>query len=73
MLCLPFELFGTYISPQLEHDGYKAVPRVNSWLFAATRWLPMLVVALGSVLIPIVMRRQLWARLCEVMAVREKM
>jgi hypothetical protein len=68
LLSLPFELFGTYVSPQLEHGGHKAVPRVNGWLFTATNWLPMLVVALGSVLIPIMMRRQLWARLCEVMA-----
>lgn len=63
LLSLPFELLDTYISPQLEHDGHKAVPRIVGWLFTATKWLPYLAVALGSVVIPVVMRKWLWVRL----------
>jgi hypothetical protein len=70
LLSLPFELFGTYLSPQLDYEGHKTVPMVVGWVFAVTDWLPSLAVAVGSVLVPVVLRRQLWERLCEVMASR---
>lgn len=70
LLSLPFELFGTYISPQLEHEGHKVVPRVVGWIFTVTDWLPYLAVAAGSVFVPVVLRRLLWDRLCEVVANR---
>lgn len=68
LLSLPFELFDTYISPQLKHDGRKTVPMVVGWAYTATAWLPYAVVAAGSVFVPIALRRRLWGRLCEVMA-----
>jgi hypothetical protein len=70
LLSLPFELFGTYISPQLVYEGHKTVPMVVDWVLTVTQWLPYLAVAVGSVLVPVVLRRQLWDRLCEVMANR---
>jgi hypothetical protein len=70
LLSLPFELFGTYISPQLQYDGHKMVPMVVGWAFTVTSWLPYIVVTVGAVFVPIVLRRQFWDRLYEVMANR---
>lgn len=68
VLSLPFELFGTYISPQLEYDGHKAVPTAVFWAYSITHSLPYITIAIGSVLVPIVARRSLWVRVCAVMA-----
>jgi len=70
LLSLPFELFGTHISPQLDYEGYKTVPMVVGWVLTVTGLLPALAVAVGSVLVPVVLRCQLWDRLCEVMVDR---
>lgn len=68
LVSLPFELFATYISPQLEYDGHKTVPKVVGWIFTATSWLPYIVVAVGSVFVPVALRRRLWDLMCESMA-----
>jgi hypothetical protein len=65
---LPFELFGTYISPQLQHDGHKAVPSAVFLVYRVTEFVPYIITAIGSVLVPILARRSLWARLCAGMA-----
>lgn len=68
LLSLPFELFGTYISPQLEHDGHTVVPSAVGWIYTATSWLPYIVVGLGSLVVPLLARRVLWERICEALA-----
>ena len=68
LLSLPFELFDTYISPQLRYVGYDAVPTMVGWFLTATSWVPYVAVAVGSVVIPVILRRRLWERLLGVMA-----
>ncbi|MBB6092368.1 hypothetical protein HNQ60_001214 [Povalibacter uvarum] len=68
VVSLPFELFGTYLSPQLQYEGHEAVPTAVSWVYGAAVWLLYIIIAVGSVIVPIVARRSFWARLCTGMA-----
>jgi len=61
---LPFQMFGIYISPQLQHNGHHVVPSIVSWIHRVADVLPYIVVAVGSFAIPVLGRRGAWARLC---------
>lgn len=52
----------------METIGHKAVPPVVSWAYGVTYSLPYIVIAIGSVVVPVLARRNLWARFCAGMA-----
>ena len=67
-ISMPFELFGTYLSPQLEHDGHRTVPAVVRGIWSVISWLPGIGAALTALVLSIYGRRGAWLRFCEFMA-----
>jgi hypothetical protein len=65
---LPIELFGTHISPQLEHDGHTSIPYIVRRVWAVIQWLPTAGGVLAAILVPIVARRLYWSQLCALSA-----
>ena len=59
---LPVKLAVTHLIPQWEHDGKLALARIIRNIAEALSWLPAVSGGLAAFLVPIFLRRGLWAR-----------
>jgi hypothetical protein len=71
VVALPFALAADHLAPQMEHDGYVGVATAINSLAELFSWVPLVGLALASVLVPVCAGAKLWGRLVDALAGRD--